>query len=103
MSNVEIGIWSIVAILVLIQSGMHVAIALSLVSLIGVYLVRDQFEIAGALLSNAALESVARYSFGVIPLFVLMGVLVGVSGLGRDVFEVAGQIFRRFRGGLGIA
>lgn len=103
MSNIEIGIASIVAILLLIQSGMHVAIALSVVSFIGVYLVRDRIDIAGALLSNAALESVARYSFGVIPLFVLMGVLVGASGLGRDVFEVAGQLFRRFRGGLAIA
>ncbi|MBF9030973.1 TRAP transporter large permease subunit [Rhodobacterales bacterium HKCCE3408] len=103
MSSVEIGIVSIAAILILIQSGMHVAIALSFVSFVGVWMVRDRFEIAGALLSNAALESVARYSFGVIPLFVLMGVLVGVSGLGRDVFEVAGQVFRRFRGGLGIA
>ena len=103
MSNIEIGVASIVAILLLIQSGLHVAVALTLVSFVGVWLVRDRFGIAGALLSNAALDSVARYSFGVIPLFVLMGVLVGVSGLGRDVFEVAGQLFRRFRGGLAIA
>lgn len=103
MSNVEIGMLSIAAILLLIQSGMHVAIALSLVSFVGVYLVRGRWDIAGSLLSNAALESIAKYSFGVIPLFVLMGVLVGASGLGRDVFEVAGQIFRRFRGGLAIA
>jgi tripartite ATP-independent transporter DctM subunit len=103
MSNVEIGVLSIVAILVLIQSGMHVAIALSLVSFIGVYLVRGRWDIAGSLLSNAAMYSIAKYSFGVIPLFVLMGVLVGASGLGRDVFDVAGQIFRRFKGGLAIA
>lgn len=103
MSNIEIGVLSIAAILLLIQSGMHVAIALSLVSFVGVYLVRGHWDVAGSLLSNAALESIAKYSFGVIPLFVLMGVLVGASGLGRDVFEVAGQIFRRFRGGLAIA
>lgn len=103
MSNVEIGLASIVIILVLIQTGMHVAIALTAVSFVGVYLVKGKLSIAGALLTHAALESVARYSFGVIPLFVLMGVLVGVSGLGRDVFEVAGQLFRRFRGGLAIA
>jgi len=103
MSNVEIGLASIVIILVLIQSGMHVAIALMTVSFFGVVLVKGKFAIAGALLSQAALDSVARYSFGVIPLFVLMGVLVGTSGLGRDMFDVAGQLFRRFRGGLGIA
>lgn len=103
MSGVEIGICSIVAILVLIQLGMHVAIALMTVSFFGVYLVKGKMVVAGALLSQAALDGVERYSFGVIPLFVLMGVLVGACGLGRDVFDVAGQMFRRFRGGLGIA
>ncbi len=103
MTNVEIGLASIVAILLLIQTGMHVAIALSLVSFVGVVLVKGKLAVAGALLSMAALDSIARYSFGVIPLFVLMGVLVGVSGMGRDVFDVAGQMFRRVRGGLGIA
>ncbi|MBV1868895.1 MAG: TRAP transporter permease [Marinosulfonomonas sp.] len=103
MSGVEIGIGSIIAILVLIQLGMHVAIALMTVSFFGVVLVKGKFTIAGVLLSQAGLDGVARYSFGVIPLFVLMGVLVGVSGLGRDVFDVAGQLFRRFKGGLGIA
>ena len=103
MSNVEIGLWSIVAILVLVQTGLHVAIALSLVSFIGVVLVRGSVDVAGFFLSQAALESVARYSFGVIPLFVLMGMFVSVSGLGRDVFDVAGQLFRRVTGGLGVA
>lgn len=103
MSNVEIGIASIGLILVLIQLGLHVSIALMAVSFFGVVLIRGNIDVAGHLLSLAALESVAKYSFGVIPLFVLMGVLVGVSGLGRDVFDVAGQLFRRFRGGLGIA
>ena len=103
MSGVEIGIYSILAILVLIQLGMHVAIALIAVSFFGVFLVKGKMVVAGALLSQAALDGVERYSFGVIPLFVLMGVLVGACGLGRDVFDVAGQMFRRFRGGLGIA
>ncbi|MCC6006095.1 MAG: TRAP transporter large permease subunit [Rhodobacteraceae bacterium] len=103
MTNVEIGIASIGLILVLIQLGLHVSIALMTVSFFGVVLIRGNVDVAGHLLSLAALESVAKYSFGVIPLFVLMGVLVGVSGLGRDVFDVAGQLFRRFRGGLGIA
>jgi C4-dicarboxylate transporter DctM subunit len=103
MSNLQIGLMSIVLILVLIQSGLHVAIALAAVSFFGVAIIRGNFDVAGTFLSLAALESVARYSFGVIPLFVLMGLLVGISGLGRDVFEVAGQLFRRLTGGLGIA
>ena len=101
MTNVEIGLASILLILVLIQTGMHVSICLMAVSFLGVWLVKGRIAVAGALLGQAALDSVARYSFGVIPLFVLMGVLVGVSGMGRDVFDVAGQAFRKVRGGLG--
>ena len=37
------------------------------------------------------------------PLFVLMGLLVTVADIGRDTFEVAHQILRHVRGGLGIA
>jgi len=59
MSNVEIGIASIVMILVLIQAGMHVAIAMMAVSFFGVFFVKGKFVIAGALLSQAALDGVA--------------------------------------------
>ena len=103
MSNVQIGLLSILTILILIQSGLHVAVALMTVSFVGVILIRGNVDVAGTFLALAGLESVARYSFGVIPLFILMGLLVDVSRLGRDVFDVAGQLFRRFIGGLGIA
>lgn len=103
MSNLEIGIWSLVAILVLIQLGLHVSISLMLVSFLGVIAVRGSVDVAGFFLSLAALDSVAKYSFGVIPLFILMGMLIDVSGLGRDVFQVARQLFRRMTSGLGIA
>jgi len=46
---------------------------------------------------------VAEYVFGVIPLFVLMGLLVSHSGLGRDIYDVANFTLRRLRGGLGVA
>ena len=103
MTPFEIGLLSLVAILVLIQLGMHVAVALMSVSFLGVWWIRGVADVAGAFLSLAALDSVARYSFGVIPLFVLMGMLIDLSGLGRDVFQVARQIFGRMAGGLGIA
>lgn len=103
MSGVEIGIYSIFAILVLIQLGMHVAVALMAVSFFGVYLLKGKMLVAGALLSQAALDGAECYSFGVVPLFVLMGVLVGTCGLGRDIFDVGGQLFRKFKSGLGIA
>ena len=45
----------------------------------------------------------AGYVFGVVPLFVLMGLLVSVSDLGKDAYVAANMFMRRIRGGLGIA
>jgi len=98
-----VGLLSIVAIVVAIQGGMHVSTALLLVSFIGITLIRGDIEIAGNMLAHAATDSIAVYSFGTIPLFVVMGMFVGISGIGRDTFDVAGQLFRFFKGGLGMA
>ena len=103
MSDIQIGLLSIVGILLLIQSGMHVAIALLLLSFCGVWWMKTNVIIAGKMLSLAAAESISSYAFGVIPLFVLMGLLVGASDIGRDTFDVCNRLFRRLRGGLGVS
>lgn len=103
MSGVEIALLSIAIMLVLIYSGVHVAIALILLSFGGVWLIRGNFEIASNMLVLAFKDSISDYIFGVVPLFVLMGLLVAVAGIGRDTFEVAAQVFRKVLGGLGIA
>ena len=103
MSGLEIGFLSLALMLVLIWSGMHVAVALTLLSFVGVWLIRDSVEIAGRLLALATYESINSHLFGVVPLFVLMGLLVSVADIGRDTFAVANQLFRRIKGGLGVA
>ena len=103
MSGIEIGLLSVVGVLVLVYAGMHVSIALGLLSFAGIWMVRGDLEIAGKMLSLAAAESLAQYEFGVVPLFVLMGLFVSVADLGKDTYEVANQLFRRVKGGLGTA
>ncbi|MFP3928751.1 MAG: TRAP transporter large permease [Desulfobacteraceae bacterium] len=103
MSNLEIGFISIAGILFLIYTGMHVSIALALLSFIGVWLVRGDFTIASKLLALAAADSISRYIFGVVPLFVLMGLLISVSEIGKDTFDVSNRFLGRVKGGLGIA
>src|SRR3546814_4640847 len=93
----------IVAMLILIQTGMHVAVTLMLLSFIGVWVIRDSFMVAGNMLALSAFGSIGYYEFGVIPLFIVMGLLVSASGIGRDTFDVAAQAFRWIRGGLGMA
>ena len=103
MTDIQIGLFSIVGILFLIYAGMHVAIALTLLSLLGVWLIKDNWTIASKLLALAASDSISGYIFGVVPLFVLMGLLISVSGIGKDTFDVANRLFKGIRGGLGIS
>jgi C4-dicarboxylate transporter DctM subunit len=101
--SVFIALGCLAAMFVLIYVGMHVAVVLGGVSLIGVWLIRGDFVIASNLLAQAASDAIASHVFGIVPLFVLMGFLVAIADVGRDAFEVANQVFRRVRGGLGIA
>jgi tripartite ATP-independent transporter DctM subunit len=59
--------------------------------------------VALALMAQATSDSIASHEFGVVPLFVLMGLLVATADLGKDIFEVANSMLRRIRGGLGVA
>lgn len=103
MSGVEIGLLSLGGILVLIYTGLHVAIALAAVSFVGIWVLRGDASQAAKVMSLATRESISSYLFGVVPLFVMMGLVVARAGLGRDTFEVAGRALRRVTGGLGIA
>ena len=102
MSPFEIGLWALAAMVVLVYLGLYVPIALMLTSWLGVWAIKGSPILAGKLLALAAANSISSYFFGVVPLFVLMGYVVSISGMGRDAFDVANHLFRRFRGGLGI-
>jgi len=103
VTGIEVGLISVVAILILIYSGMYVPIALGLTSFVAVWYLRGGLEAPTYLVTLAASNSLEDYIFGVIPLFVVMGLVVSYAGMGRDIFQVANQLFRRIRGGLGVA
>lgn len=103
MTGIEVGLFSIVAILILIYAGLYVPIALGLVSFVSVWYLRGGLEAPVYLVTLAASNSLEDYVFGVIPLFVLMGLLVSHSQMGRDIYQVANQLLGWVRGGLGVA
>jgi len=103
MTGIEVGLLSVVAILILIYAGMYIPVALGLVSFVSVWYLRGGLEAPTYLVTLAASNSLEDYVFGVIPLFVLMGLLVSHSEMGRDIYQVANQLLRKIRGGLGVA
>ena len=102
MTSVTVGIASVVAIVIAIYSGVHIAIALGIISFVGVVILKDA-EISFSLLSLAIADSVSEETFATVPLFVMMGLVVSRAGLGRDVYDFANEVFRPVRGGLGMA
>lgn len=103
MSGLEVGIVSVVVIVILIYSGLYIPVALGLVSFAGVWIIRGNVDIATALLSESIADTVSELVFATVPLFALMGLIVSKAGMGKDVYEVANFFFYRIRGGLGVA
>jgi tripartite ATP-independent transporter DctM subunit len=103
MTPFDIGLLALAGICVMIALGLAVPFALMLFSFIGVWAIRDNFDLAVRMISLSANDAIANYFFGVIPLFVFMGFVVSETGLGRDSFDVANRLFRRLTGGLAIA
>ncbi|MFK7857093.1 MAG: TRAP transporter large permease [Granulosicoccus sp.] len=103
MANPEIGLLSLLAILLLIFAGLWVPFALMLVSYLGVWAIKGSPLLASKLLALTAADSLSNYFFSVVPLFILMGYVVSATGLARDAFDIAQLVFRRCRGGLGVA
>lgn len=102
MSPLEIGVIAIAALLILILIGMHIGVAMLAVSLVAVATIRNEtvaFRMVGAVANDALRD----YLFAVVPLFVLMGLLVTQSGVGKDTFDVFERLMGRLKAGLGIA
>jgi tripartite ATP-independent transporter DctM subunit len=103
MSATVIGLASVGVMIALIYAGVHVAVALAATSFAGVLLIRGNFGVAANMTAIAANEAISDYIFGVVPLFVLMGLAVSLSGIGFDTFAAANRFFGRMRGGVGVA
>ncbi len=55
------------------------------------------------LVGQTSMRTVTDYTFGVIPMFLLMGTFVSNSGMSRDLFKAANAFVGHLRGGLGFA
>ena len=103
MSPVELGMWSVVAIVILIYMGVYIPVALGVVSFVTIWFMRDNFDLAMNLLKIAISDSVMEYTFATVPLFTFMGLIVSKAGLGGDVYDVMSSGFRKVKGGIGSA
>ena len=55
------------------------------------------------LVGQTSMRTVTDYTFGIIPMFLLMGQFSSRSGMSRELFQAANAFFGHVRGGLGLA
>lgn len=103
MGPVEIGMFSVVAIVVLVYLGLYIPIALGLVSFVSIWVMSGKSILAFNFLKVAVGDGVTEYNFATIPLFTLMGLLVSKARLGRDIYDVMNSMFRKVLAGIGMA
>lgn len=86
----------------LLLLGLPVAFALSFLAILGMYFFNGGTT-AFMQVPIIAYKSLDDFSLVALPLYVLMSQILVVSGVGRDLFEMASRWFRHFPGGLAIA
>lgn len=93
----------IAGLLTLVFLGVHVAVALGIASMVGIYLVTGKVRIVEATAASTAAEALRSFTFAVIPLFMLMGEFMGRSGAITDIYKGINKGLRRIPGRLALA
>ena len=93
----------VATLLVLVFSGVHIAISLGLTALLGLFLMTGDPHAMLSFASNTAYEALRDYVFAVIPLFLLMGEFLAKCGAASDLFALVNRLTRRLAGRLGVA
>src|SRR3984957_1260955 len=102
MSTDAVAVLGFVALFALMLLRVPVGMAMGLVGVSGFgYLVGGGPALK--LVGQTSMRTVTDYTFGVIPMFLLMGTFVSNSGMSRDLFRAANGFVGHLRGGLGIA
>ncbi|MGI9490278.1 MAG: TRAP transporter large permease [Geminicoccaceae bacterium] len=101
MDGATIAALGFAALFLLLFIRMPVGLAMMLVGTVGIAVIRPQAalpKLAGEIFGEAT-----SYPLTIIPLFVLMGNLAGVSGMSRDLYAAANAWLGHLKGGLASA
>lgn len=102
MSLEVIGLIGILALLFVIFSGMWLGFAMAFIGFIGLVVIMG-FGKAVSVLGTLPYTNIAFYAISTLPLFILMGVVIGNSRIGEDLYHSAYKWFGKYPGGLAIS
>ena len=98
----SVGIVGIGALLVLLVIGVHIGIALGVVGLVGLALLTSPTTAIG-LAVTSIFYFVTEYTFVVLPLFILTGLLAAQGGIAQDAYDSLNKWIGTIRGGASLA
>ncbi|MGI9391004.1 MAG: TRAP transporter large permease [Boseongicola sp.] len=101
MDGATVAILGFGALFVLLFIRMPVGLSMMLVGTVGIWIIRPQAAIPK--LAGEIFNEASNYPLTIIPLFVLMGNLAGVSGMSRDLYDAAHAWLGHLKGGLASA
>lgn len=102
MDPIALGMISLVALTVMLFTGMRIAFATALCGFIGLWALRGYVP-AASLSSTIPHGHLASYTLLVLPLFIMMGFFAFFAGITRDLYWAARQWCGHLPGGLAIA
>ncbi len=101
MNPSTIGYISIIVLVILLFSGLHIGITMGLLGFLGMALLIG-WPGAFGIMKLVPYSTVADYNLSVIPLFVLMGELCALAGISSDLYNTVYKLLGKLRGGLAI-
>jgi tripartite ATP-independent transporter DctM subunit len=102
MSPEMIGLIGLVVLLILLFAGMWIGAAMATVGFIG-YAIIVGLKPAFGMVSQIPFTTMAWYPLTCVPLFILMGIIIFHSEVGKDLYDTAYAWLGQFRGGLAMA
>ncbi|MBT3491620.1 MAG: TRAP transporter large permease [Rhodospirillaceae bacterium] len=102
MDPITLGILALVALTVLLMSGIRIAFATAITGFIGLWVLRGYVP-AASLASTIPQGHLSAYTLLVLPLFIMMGFFAFYAGITRDLYWAARQWVGHLPGGLAIA
>ena len=101
MEPIELGVLSLIALTLLLLTGMRIAFATAICGFLGLWMLRG-YDAAAMLSATSVYGHITNYNLLVLPLFILMGYFAFYAGITRDLYWAARQWFGNLPGGLAI-
>ena len=88
-------------LLLMVFAGIHVAVALGVTAMVGLYLVfQGDISLVTFMVGSTGYEAIRAYVFAVVPLFMLMGEFISRSGAAADLYNSINKNLSRIPGRL---